>query len=771
MTRTNYIEKSRPHESAKKHITGLATYIDDMVEPDGLLYAAIGYSSKAHAIIKKKIDFKEVLKSEGVVAVVTHLDIPENGRNDAGTVYPGDPILASKKVEYSGQIIFAVAAKTTELARKAVLKAKISYKTLKPIVTIRDALKKKSFVLKGQTVSRGKPLRKIDGKLNYLKGEMLTPNQEHCALEGQISIAIPQEDGKFLIHSSTQNPSETQHVVAKMLNQKNHTIQVSCRRLGGGFGGKEVQSIIFAAIATLLAKKTKRPVKLRLPRETEFIVTGKRHDFWSEYQVYYDDLGIIDTLKVKLASRCGFSPDLSGAVNLRALMHIDACYYTPNLLVENYLCKTNTASNTALRGFGASHAALIMENIIDNISRKLAKDSTVIRRRNFYLKDKKNTTHYGQKIHDNVTTEIFDKLLKDSNYQAKKREIEKFNSENKVLKKAHCLLPIRFGISFAGAIHLNQAGALVHIYTDGSVLVTSGGVEMGQGFFTKLQQLVANELGINYDKVLVSTTRTDKVPNASASASSQTFDLNGSAALNAVKKIKQNLLSYVKSKYKIKGDKAIYENGKVKFKGKTFSFPSLIRESYANRINLSANGFYKSPKIHFDKKKFKGRPFLYFCYGVCHSTIILDTLTGENRVLEVQILHDAGRRINNNIEYGQCIGGFLQGMGNLTTEEMKWKSNGEMWTKNFSTYKPPLLSDMPEKFNLKFFEHENQEQVVAKSRTTGEPPLLLSNSVFLAIKQAVHSVNGYDPKRIPDLRAPATPEAILMSIKNLKSKL
>ena len=769
MTRTNYIEESRPHESAKKHITGLATYTDDMTEPAGLLHAAIGYSSKAHAIVKK-INLKKVLKSEGVVAVVTSFDIPENGRNDAGTVYPGDPILASKKVEYQGQIIFAVAAKTTELARKAALKAKISYKILKPVVTIKDALKKKSFVLKGQTVSRGEPLRKINSKLNYLKGEMFTPNQEHCALEGQISIAIPQEDGKFLIHSSTQNPSETQHVVAKMLNQKNHTIQVSCRRLGGGFGGKETQSIIFAAVATLLAKKTQRPVKLKIPRETEFIVTGKRHDFWSEHQVYYDDLGIIDTLKVKLASRCGFSPDLSGAVNLRALMHIDACYYIPNLLVENYLCKTNTASNTALRGFGASHAALIMENIVDNISRKLAKDPIIIRRRNFYLKDKKNITHYGQKIHDNVTTEIFDKLLKNSNYQGKKREIKKFNSKNKVLKKGCSIFPIRFGISFAGAIHLNQAGALVHIYTDGSVLVTTGGVEMGQGFFTKLQGLISQELGIKYNKVLVSTTRTDKVPNTSASASSQTFDLNAAAALNAVKKIKQNLFLYVKSKYKIKGDKGIYENGKVKFNGKSFSFLSLIKKCYLNRINLSANGFYKSPKIHFDKKKFTGRPFLYFCYGAYSSTVVIDTLTGENKVLDVQILHDAGRRINNNIEYGQILGGFLQGMGNVLTEEMKWKSNGEMLTKNFSTYKPPLLSDMPEKFDLKFFENENQEQVVNKSRTTGEPPLLGSNSVFLAIKDAIHSVNDYDPKRIPDLSAPATPEAILMSIKKLKSK-
>ena len=770
MTRTIYKEESRPHESAKKHITGLAIYTDDMVEPTGLLHAAIGFSSKARANIKK-INLDEVLKSEGVVDVVTHHDIPENGRNDAGTVYPGDPILASRNVQYVGQIIFAVCAKTPELARKAALKAKISYKTLKPVVTIKEALKKKSFVLKGQTVSRGDPLRKTDSKLNHLKGEMSTASQEHAALEGQISVAIPQEDGKFLVHSSTQNPSETQHIIAKMLNQKNHTIQVSCRRLGGGFGGKETQSIIFAAVATLLAKKTKKPVKLRIPRETEFIVTGKRHDFLASYSVYYDSLGIIDTLKLKLASRCGFSPDLSAAVNLRALLHIDACYYIPNIIVENYLCKTNTSSNTALRGFGASASALIMENIIDNIARKLGKDSTTIRRRNFYLKDKKNITHYGQKIHDNVTTEIFDKLLKDSNYQSKKREIEKFNSKNEVLKKGYAIMPLRFGISFAGAIHLNQAGALVIIYTDGSVLVTSGGIEMGQGFFTKLQQLVSQELGINYNKVLVSTTRTDKIPNTSASASSQTFDLNGAAALDAVRKIKNNLFSYVKNKYKIKGNKAIYEDGKVKFNGKSFSFLSLIKECYANRISLSANGFYKSPKIHFNKKKFRGRPFLYYCYGASFVSVIIDTLTGENRVLEVEMLHDAGRRLNPLIEESQCLGGFFQGMGNLTTEEMKWKPNGEMWTKNFSTYKPPLLSDLPEKFNLKFFEHENQENVVAKSRTTGEPPLLAANAVFLALKHAVHSVNGYNPEKLPELSAPATPEAILMSIKNLKSKI
>ena len=762
----NLINEIRPHESAIKHVTGKAFYIDDIPEAAGTLYGAIGWSKKAHAIIKK-MNLDKVIKSEGVVAVVTSKDI--EGRNDVGPVYDGDPIFP-EKAEYYGQPLFAVAAKTTELARKAVLKAKISYKTLKPITTIHEALKKKSFVLKEKIIKKGEALKAIENSTNRLKGNFTTGSQEHFALEGQTAFVIPQEDNDFKVFSSTQHPSETQQIIAKMLNQKSNTITVETRRIGGGFGGKETQSFIFAAICTLLAKKTKCPVKLKMDRDDDIIITGKRHDFYSEYEVGFDELGIIKGLKLKLASRCGVSPDLSGAINERALLHIDNAYYLENILVENYLCKTNTASNTAFRGFGGNQGMMAIENIIDHISTTLKKDSSEIRRRNFYQKKKRNITHYNMKVEDNVIQEIFEQLLKSSNYNSRKSNIKKFNQENKYIKKGISITPVKFGISFT-TWHLNQAGALVHIYcNDGSVHVNTGAIEMGQGTYTKIAQLVANELGLPFSKVKVSATRTDKVPNTSASAASSTTDLNGAAALNAISKIKINLAQYVKRKYKIKSDKGIYENGMVKFKNKTFKFNSLIKEAYLNRIPLSSSGFYATPKIHFDKKNFKGRPFLYFAYGAAVSEVLIDTLTGENKILRADILHDAGKAINPAIELGQIEGGFVQGAGWLTMEEVNWKTNGQLTTHSPSTYKIPAVSDMPEKFNVEIFKKgKNIENVINKSKTTGEPPLMNAMSVFFAIKNAISSIANYN--LIPKLDAPATPERILMSINELKRRI
>ena len=428
MIKNNLIQEKRSHESAAKHVSGYARYTDDISEPAGTLFGAIGWSKKSHAIIKK-IDLDKVIKSEGVVAVVTNKDIP--GRNDVGPVFDGDPIFPKTKVEYFGQPLFAVAAKSTELARQAVLKAKITYKTLKPIVEIKDALKKKSFVLKEQIIKKGDPIKKIREAANRLKGEFTTGSQEHFALEGQVSFVIPQEDNDFTVFSSTQHPSETQQIIAKMLKQKSNSINVIVRRIGGGFGGKETQSFIFAAICTLLAKKTKHPVKLRMDRDDDIIITGKRHDFYSKYEVGFDELGVIEGINIKLASRCGISPDLSGAINVRALLHIDNAYYLPNVLVENFLCKTNTSSSTAFRGFGGNQGMMVIENIIDNISRSLKKDPSEIRRRNFYQKEKKNITHYGMKIEDNIIQEIFDSLIKSSNYKSRQLDVKKFNLKNK----------------------------------------------------------------------------------------------------------------------------------------------------------------------------------------------------------------------------------------------------------------------------------------------------------------------------------------------------
>jgi len=766
MNKEIFINEERPHESSIKHVSGQAYYTDDIQEPPGTLYGAIGWSKKAHAIIKK-INLEKVKKSEGVVSVITSKDIP--GRNDVGPVYDGDPIFP-KKVEYFGQPLFAVAATSTELARKAVLKAKISYKSLKVTNTIQEALKKKSFVLKENKIKKGAPIKKIDEAPHKLKGNFTTGSQEHFALEGHVAFTIPGEDNDYKVYSSTQHPSETQQIIAKMLNQKSNTITVEVRRIGGGFGGKETQSFIFAAICTLLSKKTKRPVKLRVDRDDEIIITGKRHDFYSEYEVGFDELGIIQGLNIRLASKCGISPDLSGAINQRALLHLDNAYYIENILAENYLCKTNTASNTAFRGFGGNQGMMVIENIIDNIARSLKKDPAEIRRRNFYQNYNKNITHYGMKIEDNVIHSIFDKLIKSSNYKGRRLEIKKFNSINKYVKKGIAITPVKFGISFT-TMHLNQAGALVHIYcNDGSCHINTGAIEMGQGTYTKIAQLAAAELGLPLNKIRVSATRTDKVPNTSASAASSTTDLNGAAMLDAIAKIKRNLFLFVKRKYKIKNGEAIYENGLVKFKGKSFKFNKLIKEAYLNRVSLSSSGFYSTPKIRFDQKKFYGRPFLYFCYGAAVSEVIIDTLTGENKILRVDVLHDAGRAINPAIELGQIEGGFLQGAGWLTMEEVKWKTNGQITTHSPSTYKIPAVNDMPEHFNVEIFkEGKNKENVVNKSKTTGEPPLMNAMSVFFAIKDAISSVGNYD--KTPIINAPATSEKILMSINNLKAKL
>ena len=765
MNSNSFVMESRPHESGTKHVSGYANYIDDIIEPEGTLYGAIGYSKKAYAIIKK-LDLREVWKSEGVVSVVTSADIP--GRNDVGAVHDGDPIFP-KKAEYFGQPLFAVAATSTELARKAVLKAKIFYKTLKPVIDIKEALRKKLFVLKGRKIKRGDPSKKINKAKNFLKDSFILGSQEHFSLEGQIAFVIPKEDNDFKIYSSTQHPGETQQIIAKMLNQKNNTINVEVRRIGGGFGGKETQSFIFAAICTLLSKKTKLPVKLRMDRDDDILITGKRHDFHSDYEVGFNNRGVIEGVKIKLASRCGISPDLSGAINSRALLHIDNAYYLSDISVENYLCKTNTSSSTAFRGFGGNQGMMVIENIIDNVARFLSKDSAEIRKINFYQKNKKNITHYGMKIEDNIINEIFSKLIKSSNYKNRRLNIKKFNLKNKYLKKGLAITPVKFGISFTTR-HLNQAGALVHIYyADGSIHVTTGAVEMGQGTYTKIAQLVANEFGLPFNKIKVSSTRTDKVPNTSASAASSTTDLNGAAAINAVNKIKENLALFVKRKYKVKSDKPVYRNSMVKFKGKTFLFNSLVKEAYLNRVSLSSSGFYSTPKIHFNNKTFLGRPFLYFCYGAAVSEVLVDTLTGENKILRVNILHDHGRAINPAIEKGQIEGGFVQGAGWLTIEEVNWKSNGELTTHSPSTYKIPAVNDMPEKFNVEIYKNLNKENVVNKSKTTGEPPLMLAMSVFFAIKDAIASVRNYT--KIPKLNSPATPEAILLSIKNLTNKL
>ncbi len=759
----NHISEIRPHDSAYKHVSGSAEYTDDIKEPHDTLFGAIGWSKKAYAKIKK-IDLNEVINSEGVVSVVNYLDIP--GRNDVGPVFDGDPIFVKDKVEFFGQPIFAVAATSIELARKAVLKAKINYIEYKPIVTLKDSLNKKNLLFDVRKINKGNAQKKILNSKHTLKGNFTTGSQEHFYLEGQVAFVIPKEDNEMIVYSSTQHPSETQQLIGKMLNQKSNSITVLVRRIGGGFGGKET-NFMTAAICSLLAHKTKKPVKLRLDRDDDIILTGKRHEFFSDYEVGFNDKGIIQGLKVKLASKCGMSPDLSYAINERALLHIDNAYFLSDLQVENYLCKTNTSTSTAFRGFGGNQGMMAIENIIDNISRFLNKDPLEVRKKNFYKKNKKNTTHYGMKIQDNIINELFEKLVRDAKYLKRKNEIKKFNIKNKIKKKGIAITPVKFGISFT-TIHLNQAGALVHLYTDGSVYLNHGGIEMGQGTHTKIAQVVANSLGLPYEKVKISSTNTTKVPNTSASAASSTTDLNAAAALNATTKIKKNLEKFVKDKYKIfSKEEPIYKNEFIIFGNRSFEFKKIVMEAYLSRVSLSSSGFYSTPKIKFNKKKFIGRPFYYFCYGAAVSEVTIDTLTGENIIERVDILHDAGNAINPAIEFGQIEGGFVQGQGWLTMEEVKWNDNGKITTFSPSTYKIPAVSDIPKKFNVEIYkEGKNVEDVVNKSKTTGEPPLMLAMSVFFAIKDAISSVSNY--KKIPKLDAPATPENILLSIKGLK---
>ena len=750
--------KNIEHESAVKHVTGKAIYTDDISEPKNLLHAVIGYSNCSKGVIKK-IDYKDVLSSEGVVDIITEKDI--EGINDVGPIFKGDKIFTSKNIEYYGQPIFAVIAKTNNLAKKAALKVKIDLKISKPIVSIEEALKKKSFVLKPKHLTRGNIKDGFKKSDNILKGKLYSGGQDHFYLEGQIAMTIPQEDNNFLVYSSTQHPSETQQIIGKVLKQNYNSIHVIVRRIGGGFGGKETQSFLFAAITSIAAKKLSKPVKLRVDRDDDMIMTGKRHDFLFDYEVGFKNNGEILALKLMMASRCGISPDLSGAINDRAIYHIDNAYYIPNIEINSYRCKTNTVSNTAFRGFGGPQGMFCIENIIENIAQKLNREASEIRKINFYKDKIKNTTHYGMKITDNVIEDIFNKIIKKSNYKKRKIEIDNFNKKNKVLKKGIAITPVKFGISFT-TTHLNQGGALVHIYTDGSIHLNHGGIEMGQGLMTKLALVASNEFGLNYEHIKISSTDTEKVPNTSASAASATTDINGAAIVNAINNIKSGLNEFIYDYFKT-NSKIKYENNFVYFDKRKISFKELINTAYLNRIPLSSSGFYKTDKINVNTKTLQGRPFLYFTYGAAVTEVIIDKLTGENKILQVDIIHDVGNSINKRIDKGQIEGGYIQGLGWLTTEEVSWKSNGVLTTHSPSTYKIPTAGETPFKFNVEIYDRGfNKEKVINRSKAVGEPPFMLAISSFIALKDAVYNANK--GKNSENLIAPATAENILKSL-------
>jgi xanthine dehydrogenase large subunit len=752
------VGRGRPHESAALHVLGQATYTDDIAEVAGTLHAALGLSSKPHANIKD-IDLAPVRASRGVVAVLTAADIP--GTNDCGPIIHDDPILADGLVQYVGQPIFIVVADTHDNARRAARLAKVTYEELPAVLTPQAARAAKSYVLPPMRLARGEPEAAFARAPHKVKGELHVGGQEQFYLEGQIAYAIPGEDRGMQVFCSTQHPSEMQHVVAHALGLHSHHVVVECRRMGGGFGGKESQSALWAAAAAIAAARLKRPVKLRADRDDDMLVTGKRHCFHYEYEVGYEDDGRIVAARVDMVTRAGFSADLSGPVATRAVCHFDNTYYLSDVEILAACGKTNTQSNTAFRGFGGPQGAIAIEYVIDEIARNLGRDALDIRRVNFYGKGERNVTPYGQTVVDNVIHELSAELEVSSHYRARREAIAAYNRASPVLKKGLALTPVKFGIAF-NVTHLNQAGALVHVYVDGSILVNHGGTEMGQGVNTKVMQVVAHELGVDLARVRITATNTSKVANTSATAASTGADLNGKAAQDAARHIRDRLAAHAVKLYGGEPDTVRFAADTVFVNGHEVPFVELVAKAYLARVQLWSDGFYATPGLHWDPKTMSGRPFSYFAYGAAVSEVVVDTLTGEWKLLRADVLYDAGKSLNPAIDIGQVEGAFIQGMGWLTTEELWWNPDGRLMTHAPSTYKIPTVSDCPEDFRVRLFANRNVEDSIHRSKAVGEPPLLLPFSVFFAIRDAISSVGGH--KVNPPLNAPATCEEILKAV-------
>jgi len=751
------VGEALPHDSAHLHVSGRAAYTDDLPEPRDLLHVAVGMSSKAHARLRG-IDLRDVLAAEGVVDVCLAENIP--GDNNCGPIVHDEPIFATDTVEYAGQAVFAVAARTADQARKAALLAKIDYEELEPILDPLTALEKGSFVLPSETLARGDAAAAIGEAPHRLQRRFHMGGQDQFYLEGHIAMCLPQEDNGLLVYSSTQHPDEVQHLVAKATDRAAKDVVCICRRMGGAFGGKESQAATIACIAALMTVKTGRPCKLRLDRDADMIMTGKRHDFVVDYDVGFDDTGRIKGIDFRFASRCGISADLSGPVNDRTMFHCDNAYFLENVRIESHRCKTNTVSNTAFRGFGGPQGMLAIEYAIDDIARTLGLDPLDVRRRNFYGIGERNVTQYGQTVEDNILDMIADRLEADADYRARRAEIREFNASGGILKRGIALTPVKFGISFT-ATHLNQAGALVHVYKDGSVHLNHGGTEMGQGLYIKVAQVVADELGLPVSLIRINAADTSKVPNASATAASSGSDMNGKAAQAAARKIRTRLTEFAARHFSVNESAIEFGDGRVTVGSRTLEFAELVQLAWADRVSLSATGFYKTPKINYDRDTFSGRPFFYFAYGVAVSEVVVDTLTGENRILRVDIVHDCGDSLNPAMDLGQVEGGFVQGAGWLTSEELCWNDAGELQTHAPSTYKIPTCSDLAPEFNVTLLENAaNREDTIYRSKAVGEPPFMLAISVFHAIRDAIAT----DSNPLPALDTPATPEAVLRAI-------
>ncbi len=753
-----------PHDSAALHVSGAAHYTDDLPEPRGVLHVALGTSPVAHGRLHG-VDLQAVRAAPGVVAVVTPDDIP--GVNDVGPIVHDEPILARDTVEFVGQPVFAVAATSVRAARQAAKLARYDIEPLPAMLTIDEALAAESYVLPPVHVTRGDPAGALARAPHRLSGTLACGGQDHFYLEGQVAMAIPREHGGMHVYTSTQHPGEVQHMVAHALGLAAHDVVVECRRMGGGFGGKETQMSLFACVAALVARKTGHAAKLRLDRDDDMRSTGKRHAFAYRYDAGFDDDGRILALDLVLASRCGFSADLSGPVNDRAVFHADNAYWLPDVALHSYRCKTNTVSDTAFRGFGGPQGMFPIEHVIAEIATALGRDPLDIRYANLYGTDTNNVTPYGMTVEDNIAGELMRQLEGRSRYRARRAEIARWNATNPVVRRGIALTPVKFGISFT-ATHYNQAGALLHLYNDGTLLLNHGGTEMGQGLFTKVAQVVAHELGVPLASVRVSASDTSKVPNASPTAASSGSDLNGMAAREAARTLRSRLLAFAARKFECTEGDIVIADGLVTANGRTLPFADLARAAYFARVPLSATGFYATPKVHYDPKTLTGRPFFYFAYGAAVSEVAIDTLTGEHRLLAVDILHDVGASLNPAIDLGQVEGGFMQGWGWLALEELWWNGKGELGTHAPSTYKIPTAHDVPAHFRVDFYGEPNREETIHRSKAVGEPPFMLALSAFEALRHAVASVG--DGTLAPQLDAPATDERILAAVDGLRAR-
>jgi len=752
------------HDSAHKHVSGEALYIDDLPEPAGLLHVYLGLSERAHARILH-IDLDPVRTAPGVVLVLTADDVP--GENQISPTHHNDePLLVTGLVEYVGQPIFAVVARTRQAARKAARLAIITYEDLTAVLDVDAARLDGRLVTAPLTLRRRDAARAIAEAPHRLSGRMRVGGQGHFYLEGQIALAEPGEDGDVRVHSSTQHPSETQHLVAHVLGVPDASVTVEVRRMGGALGGKETQANLFACIAALAARKTGCAAKLRPDRDDDMAITGKRHDVALDYELGYDGAGRIHGVEMVCAARCGYSADLSGPVTDRALFHADNCYFYPAVRLSSLPLKTNTVSNTAFRGFGGPQGMLGAERVIEEIAFATGLDPLEVRKRNFYGLGDRSVTPYHQPVEDNIIAEIVSRLEASCDYAGRRAAIRAANRDSPVIRRGIALTPVKFGISFT-ATHYNQAGALVHIYSDGSVHLNHGGTEMGQGLHTKVARIVADELQLDLDRIKVTATSTGKVPNTSATAASSGADLNGKAAQDATRTIKARLVAFAAERYAVAEDQVAFLPNRVRIGSHKVAFSALVKQAYMGRVSLSATGFYKTPKIHWDREAGRGRPFLYFAYGAACSEVAVDLLTGEFRIERVDILHDAGRSLNEAIDIGQVEGGFVQGAGWLTTEELVWDAQGRLTTHAPSTYKIPACGDRPRVFNVDLLQGApNREDTILRSKAVGEPPLMLAISVLHAISDAVASVAGY--RIAPRLDAPATPERVLGVVERLR---